>query len=103
MIVFIHQKKSCKMHFAISRKMYCLRAIIVMLISLICNEILAQRHIFISKSELKLAVVENSDTVFLCPISVGKNYGNKERMFDKKTPEGAFSICSIENSSYWET
>lgn len=90
------------MHFAIGRKMRCWRAAIIVLMSLICNGLLAQRHISISKTELKLAVVENGDTVFSCPICVGKNYGNKERKFDKKTPEGAFSICSIENSSHWK-
>ena len=79
-----------------------MRAIAVMLMSLVCNGILAQRHIWISKSELKLAVVENSDTVFSCPVSVGKNLGTKKKMFDKKTPEGTFTICSIENSSYWK-
>lgn len=33
---------------------------------------------------------------------MGKNYGNKTKAGDKKTPEGTFTICSIENSSCWK-
>lgn len=58
--------------------------------------------IFCVKTELKLFVIENSDTIFKCPIAVGKNYGNKTKAGDKKTPEGTFTICSIENSSCWK-
>lgn len=39
---------------------------------------------------------------FQCPVAVDKNYGNKTKIGDKKTPEGTFYICSIENSAQWK-
>lgn len=79
-----------------------MRTLLFVFMSLICNSILGQRYIFVSKTELKLSVVENSDTIFQCPIAVGKNYGNKSKIGDMKTPEGIFSIGSIENSTKWK-
>ena len=87
---------------AIVKKLCSKRTLLFVFILLICNSILGQRYIFVSKTELKLFVIENSDTIFKCPIAVGKNYGNKTKAGDKKTPEGTFTICSIENSSCWK-
>lgn len=78
------------------------RTLLFVFISLICNSILGQRYIFVSKTELKLSVIQNNDTIFQCPIAVGKNYGNKIKIGDMKTPEGNFTICSIENSTQWK-
>lgn len=61
-----------------------------------------QQHIVVSKQNYSLAVVENEDTLFKCPIAVGKAYGDKTMRGDMKTPEGTFKIVSIENSSRWK-
>lgn len=84
------------------KKMCCKRTLLFVFISLVCNSILGQRYIFVSKTELKLSVIQNGDTIFQCPIAVGKNYGNKMKTGDMKTPEGDFTICSIENSCQWK-
>lgn len=78
------------------------RILLFVFISFICNSILGQRYIFVSKTDLRLSVIQNNDTIFQCPIAVGKNYGNKTRTGDMKTPEGYFTICSIENSTKWK-
>lgn len=58
--------------------------------------------ILISKKEMNLYVVNSvSDTLFAAPIACGMNLGNKTRKGDHKTPEGKFTILSIENSSGW--
>lgn len=58
--------------------------------------------ILISKKEMNLYVVNSvSDTLFSAPIACGMNLGNKTRKGDHKTPEGKFTILSIENSSGW--
>lgn len=60
------------------------------------------RHIVVDKQNLKLYVVENSDTIFRSDISAGIYLGNKQRKGDHKTPEGTFSISMIQNSSSWK-
>lgn len=57
---------------SIVKKMCCNKTLLFVFISLICNSILGQRYIFVSKTELKLSVIQNSDTIFQCPIAVGK-------------------------------
>lgn len=76
-------------------------ALVVLLLFVFCKSF-GQRYITISKGKFKLSVIENEDTLFQCHVAVGKNYGNKTKTGDKKTPEGTFTICSIENSSHWK-
>lgn len=65
--------------------------------------------IVISKPELHLSVYESQegDTVLLAryPVCVGKNYGQKEKTGDMKTPEcgfdNPFSISEIKPASSW--
>ena len=65
--------------------------------------------IVISKPELHLSVyeVQKGDTVLLAryPVCVGKNYGQKEKKGDMKTPEctgeNPFSITQILPASSW--
>ena len=65
--------------------------------------------IVISKPELHLSVYESQegDTVLLAryPVCVGKNYGQKEKTGDMKTPEcnfdNPFSITEIKPASSW--
>lgn len=65
--------------------------------------------IVISKPELYLSVYEDQqgDTVLLAryPVCVGKNYGQKQKTGDMKTPEctydNPFSISQIQPASSW--
>lgn len=65
--------------------------------------------IVISKPELHLSVYEDQqgDTVLLAryPVCVGKNYGQKEKKGDMKTPEctfeNPFTITEIKPASSW--
>ena len=68
-----------------------------------------QCFIVVSKPELHLSVYENQegDTVLLAryPVCVGKNYGQKEKKGDMKTPEctfdNPFTITEIKPASTW--
>lgn len=60
------------------------------------------RYIVVDKQNLRLYVVENSDTIFRSNISAGMYLGNKQRKGDHKTPEGTFTISMIQNSSKWK-
>lgn len=58
--------------------------------------------IVISKRALILYVVSQSgDTLFSAPVTAGSNYGDKQRRGDRRTPEGTFTVCQIQNSSTW--
>ncbi len=58
--------------------------------------------IVISKEEMTLTVYDSRDSVVVVyPIACGKNYGNKQRVGDMKTPEGAFHVSSIQDASAW--
>lgn len=59
-------------------------------------------HIVISKEAMTLTLYDSNNLV-ICefPIAVGKNYGDKRRNGDMKTPEGEFVIENIHNSSSW--
>ncbi len=77
---------------------YCL----LTLLSFNLNSIYAQNRIVISKNLLRLYVIScDSDTLLDVPVGCGLNYGNKSRVNDKKTPEGTFSVCQIQDSSTW--
>jgi LysM repeat protein len=59
-------------------------------------------HIVISKETMTLKLYDSSNRViFNFPIAVGKNYGNKQKPGDMKTPEGEFSVQQIVNASAW--
>ena len=70
-----------------------------------------KEHCFIvvSKKERLLSVYESrlNDTVLIARFDccLGKNYGNKQKRGDMRTPESSlhnpFKITSIENSSWW--
>lgn len=63
----------------------------------------AENRIIVSKKTLQLYVVnEKNDTVFRCPIACGKNYGNKTKVGDNKTPEGEFKIKMMYDATSWK-
>lgn len=58
--------------------------------------------VIISKEEMILYVYDyKGNSIAKYPIAVAKNYGNKEKIGDMKTPEGVFRVSDIQNSSNW--
>lgn len=59
-------------------------------------------YIVISKEDMNLSLYDR-DSLLICrfDVAVGKNYGNKQRSGDMKTPEGSFSISQIQDASTW--
>lgn len=65
--------------------------------------VFAENRIVVSKKELRIYVLsQENDTLWGAPIACGKNYGNKQKQGDMRTPEGTYKIVSIENSSSWK-
>lgn len=60
-----------------------------------------KKEIHVDKTALKLYLIQGNDTIYTFPISAGSNKGQKTRSGDRKTPEGTFSICQIQNSTAW--
>ena len=59
-------------------------------------------HIVIDKEKMTLNLYDTNDAlIFSFPVAVGKNYGNKEKVGDMKTPEGEFSVSQIQDASAW--
>jgi LysM repeat protein len=59
-------------------------------------------HIVISKESMTLNLYDSDGgLIFSFQVAVGKNYGNKEKIGDMKTPEGEFSIVQIQDASAW--
>jgi len=58
--------------------------------------------IVVDKEKMTLAVLDFvSDTIMVCPIGCGRQYGNKQELTDDRTPEGVFKVRRIENSVDW--
>ncbi len=56
----------------------------------------------ISKESLTLTVLDADSAVIVrYPVAVGRNYGNKARSGDHKTPEGRFTVENIQDASWW--
>lgn len=78
--------------------------LIFTVIALMTSTCYAQKaqKIVVSKSCSKLYAFDSKgDTLCNFNCSVGMNYGDKQYEGDKRTPEGEFSISSIEDSRYW--
>jgi lipoprotein-anchoring transpeptidase ErfK/SrfK len=76
--------------------------LILILAIFIASTIVAENRIVVSKKEMTLTVYNDSDSILLkTKISCGKNFGNKTRRGDNKTPEGTFKINMIQPSSQW--
>lgn len=77
--------------------------VIALLAAIIGLGTAAQNRIVICKKDFKLYVFDSRDSlIFSTDVCLGENLGNKKRNGDHKTPEGSFTICSIEDSSGWE-
>ncbi|MDR1199556.1 MAG: L,D-transpeptidase [Prevotellaceae bacterium] len=81
-----------------------MRKIFVFIITTIMvSNIFAQdSFIIISKQDMKLRRYDfNGNVIEEYPIACGRNYGNKKRRGDNKTPEGVFTVQQIQNASAW--
>ena len=61
-----------------------------------------QNRVVVSKSNFRMVVVTPAgDTLLSCPVGIGANAGQKQKVGDCRTPEGTFTIASIEDASLW--
>ncbi|GEM_PF-632007 len=56
----------------------------------------------IKKGMFQMLVFKKGKLIKTYPIAIGKNKGDKQRKGDMRTPEGNFTIVSIEDSHTWE-
>lgn len=69
----------------------------------ILSEVERAAFILVDKEDSSIKVFNyNGEKLFESGISCGKNYGNKQVIGDKKTPEGVFRVCDIQDSSDWD-
>lgn len=90
------------MKFFLNRPIVLVVIAIILIASMAPFSLSAERHIVVSKAKMEIAVVENSDTVFKSRCAVGRNFGDKQAAGDYRTPEGTFTVISIEDSSRWK-
>jgi hypothetical protein len=55
----------------------------------------------IEKGKFTLSLMQGGKIAGTFPVALGKNDGNKEKTGDMRTPEGAFSVEKIQDSSAW--
>jgi lipoprotein-anchoring transpeptidase ErfK/SrfK len=58
-------------------------------------------RLVVTKSAYTLEVFEGETLIETFPVAIGKNAGDKQAVGDNRTPEGEFSITSIEDSRRW--
>lgn len=77
----------------------------LLLISMLLLSLLkatCQNRIVVVKQDFKLYVLSPAnDTLYTASVAIGKNYGNKKKKGDCKTPEGVFRIVQIQHSDKW--
>ncbi|WP_296867765.1 L,D-transpeptidase [Thermovirga sp.] len=57
--------------------------------------------ILVRKQDFTLTLYRGGSAIASYPVAIGKNDGDKQKSGDMRTPEGVFSVVSVENSSYW--
>ena len=59
-------------------------------------------HIVISKAALTLKLYDDSNRLICSfPVAAGMEYGNKQAIGDRKTPEGEFQVGIVQETSEW--
>lgn len=68
----------------------------------VCGDVADADHIVISKEHLNLKLYDK-DNRLICrfPVSLGREYGDKQDLGDLKTPEGDYHIIQIQRASHW--
>ncbi|MDR0421020.1 MAG: L,D-transpeptidase [Prevotellaceae bacterium] len=76
---------------------------VLILTIIIAGNVFAQdSFIIISKQDMKLRRYDfKGNLLEEYPVACGRNYGNKKRRGDNKTPEGIFTVQQIQNASAW--
>lgn len=60
-------------------------------------------RVVVSKREMRLVILaQQGDTLAVYRIACGTNYGDKQCEWDSRTPEGRFTVESIEDPTLWE-
>ena len=75
-----------------------------LLLSLITSTVFARKaaYIIVSKEEMQMAVYdEKGEELLKLPIACGKNYGQKQKAGDNRTPEGIFKVVGKEPAAHW--
>ena len=66
------------------------------------NVLAHDSFIVISKQDMKLRRYDFKGNILEeYPIACGRNYGNKKKRGDNRTPEGVFTVQQIQNASTW--
>jgi len=60
-----------------------------------------KKWILVRKKDFTLTLYEGKVVLARYPVAIGKNDGDKKEEGDMRTPEGIFSVVSVENSRYW--
>ena len=59
--------------------------------------------VVVDKQAMDLHVYDfKGKELMACPVTTGKNYGNKQTVGDFKTPEGIFLVEDIQDASSWD-
>jgi len=61
------------------------------------------RFIIVDKSSMTLTLYDyRGGEMMNVPVACGQSYGDKQKRGDMRTPEGVFSVASIEEASTWK-
>jgi len=60
-----------------------------------------EEWILVRKQDFTLTLYRGRSVIASYPVAIGKNDGDKQKSKDMRTPEGVFSVLSVENSSHW--
>ncbi|MBO4307997.1 MAG: L,D-transpeptidase [Bacteroidales bacterium] len=72
------------------------KELLFVLLMVLMSSIVGQNRIVINKPALTLYVITASnDTVYTTQVGIGRNYGNKRKEGDARTPEGTFVVNHI--------
>lgn len=74
------------------------------LLSLVTSAVYAQKaaYIIVSKEEMKIvAYAGQGEELLKFPMACGKNFGQKQKAGDNRTPEGIFKVVSKEPAAHW--
>jgi lipoprotein-anchoring transpeptidase ErfK/SrfK len=55
----------------------------------------------IVKERFRLYVYRGEQKIAAFPVAIGEGVGNKEKVGDRRTPEGTFKVVQIQDASYW--
>ena len=59
-------------------------------------------YLVVSKEKMRVTLFDShGEIIHDCPMSCGQNFGQKNALGDKKTPEGIFYVNEIQESSSW--